>query len=47
MSHQSISFIKSAIRLLGYFLLVFDMTFACFVLVLSEVIGIYEEVGEK
>ena len=46
MTHQTISFAKSGIRFIGYFLLVFDTRIACTVLVLSEVLGIVEEVGE-
>ena len=46
MTHQKISFLKSGLRFVGYFLLLFDMRVACAVLVLSEVLGIVEEVGE-
>ena len=45
MTHQKISFLKSGIRFVGYFLLPFDAGFACIVLILSEVLGIIEEVG--
>jgi hypothetical protein len=45
LSHQTISFIKSAIRIAGYLLLPFDVAVAASVLVASEVIGIYEEIG--
>jgi len=42
--HQIISFIKSGIRIGGYLLLAVDQLVACaFVLILSEVVGIYEE----
>jgi|TARA_R100001509_G_C4793875_1_gene190723 hypothetical protein len=41
--HQQLSFIKSAIRLIGYAFLPFNMYIAMGVLVLSEVIGIIEE----
>ena len=42
--HQIVSFIKSGIRIAGYLLLAVDMLVACaVVLILSEVIGIYEE----
>ena len=41
--HQQVSFIKSAIRLIGYAFLPFNMYIAMGVLVLSEVIGIIEE----
>ena len=41
--HQLVSFVKSAIRLLGYVLLPFDLEVAVGVLVVSELIGIAEE----
>ena len=41
--HQQISFIKSGIRILGYFLLPFNLLLAAGVLILSEIVGIYEE----
>ena len=42
--HQIVSFIKSGVRIAGYGLLAVDQLVACaFVLILSEVIGIYEE----
>ena len=41
--HQQLSFIKSAIRLVGYAFLSFDIYVAMGVLILSEVIGIIEE----
>tara|TARA_R110000744_G_scaffold19900_11_gene52347 strand:+ start:209 stop:373 length:165 start_codon:yes stop_codon:yes gene_type:complete len=41
--HQRISFIKSGIRILGYVLLPFDMVAATIILIISEVIGIFEE----
>jgi len=41
--HQQISFLKSGVRILGYFLLPFNLLAAACILVLSEVIGIYEE----
>ena len=41
--HQRISFIKSAIRILGYTLLPFSIVWATVVLVISELIGIVEE----
>lgn len=44
-SHQAISFVKSGIRLAGYVLMPIDLTAAAVILFLSEVIGIYEEVG--
>mgnify|MGYP003113045447 CR=1 FL=1 len=41
--HQLVSFVKSAIRLLGYVLLPFDLGIAMGVLIVSEIIGIAEE----
>jgi hypothetical protein len=41
--HQIISFIKSGIRILGYAFLPFNLAIATIILILSEVIGIYEE----
>jgi len=41
--HQQISFIKSGIRILGYFLLPFNLLIGAGVLILSEIVGIYEE----
>ena len=41
--HQLISFIKSGIRLLGYVLIPFNIHIAVGVLVVSEIIGIIEE----
>ena len=42
--HQIVSFIKSGVRIAGYVLLAADMLVACaVVLILSEAIGIYEE----
>lgn len=41
--HQTISFIKSGIRILGYFLLPFDLLIGAGILILSEIVGIYEE----
>lgn len=42
-NHQTISFVKSFVRLAGYVLLPIDIMAAAFVLFISEVIGIYEE----
>jgi hypothetical protein len=49
MRHQTISFIKSGIRILGYLLLVspHPIMFAVFALVVSEGIGILEEIGHE
>jgi len=41
--HQIISFIKSGVRILGYAIIPFDLVIATGVLILSEVIGIVEE----
>ena len=41
--HQKISFVKSALRLAGYGLLLYSLPIAVGVLILSEVISIIEE----
>lgn len=41
--HQKISFIKSAIRILGYTFLWYNLDIAAILLILSEVVGILEE----
>jgi len=41
--HQTISFIKSGVRILGYGLLIVSLPIAVGVLIFSEVIGIIEE----
>ena len=41
--HQITSFIKSGVRITGYIFIPFDAVFATCVLILSEVIGIVEE----
>ena len=41
--HQLISFIKSGIRIVGYALIPFSLAWATVLLILSEVIGIIEE----
>ena len=41
--HQIVSFVKSAIRIVGYIYLPFNLIAAAFFLILAEVIGIYEE----
>lgn len=41
--HQIISFIKSGIRILGYIILPFDLAISAIILILSEIIGIVEE----
>lgn len=41
--HQSISFLKSGIRILGYITLPFNLALGAIILILSELIGIVEE----
>jgi len=41
--HQRVSFIKSAIRIVGYILIPINLTTAMLALILSEVVGVYEE----
>jgi hypothetical protein len=41
--HQLISFIKSGIRIVGYIFIPFNLIIATGLLVLSEVVGIVEE----
>ena len=41
--HQIVSFIKSGIRILGYILIPFDLLWAAGILVISELVGIIEE----
>ena len=41
--HQLVSFLKSGVRLLGYILLPFNLYLAVGVLLVSEIIGIIEE----
>ena len=41
--HRIISFIKSGIRIVGYGFIPFNLLFATVLLVLSEVVGILEE----
>ena len=41
--HQIISFVKSGIRILGYLFIPFDLGAAVALLVVSEAIGILEE----
>ena len=42
-AHQTVSFIKSFFRIIGYIYLPFDIWVAAGFLVVSEIIGIYEE----
>ena len=41
--HKYVSFIKSGVRIVGYGFIPFSLTIACVILILSEVIGIVEE----
>ena len=41
--HQIVSFIKSGIRIAGYLLMFVNIPIAAVVLVLSEIVGIWEE----
>jgi hypothetical protein len=41
--HKYVSFIKSGVRILGYCLIPFNLVTATIVLILSEMIGIVEE----
>ena len=41
--HQLISFVKSGIRILGYLFITFDLVAAVTLLVVSEAVGILEE----
>ena len=41
--HRIISFIKSGIRILGYIFIPFNLVIATIILIISEVIGIIEE----
>jgi hypothetical protein len=41
--HQIMSFIKSGIRIVGYVMIPFNLVIAAGLLVLSEVVGIIEE----
>lgn len=42
-AHQLISFLKSAVRLTGYGALMYSIGLGVFILIISEVIGILEE----
>jgi len=41
--HQLISFVKSGIRIVGYICIPFSLVWATVILVLSEVVGVVEE----
>lgn len=45
MSHQTISFIKSALRIAGYVAILYSIGYAVGLLVVSELVGILEEIG--
>lgn len=42
--HRIISFVKSGVRLIGYAFIPFDLLVATLILIISEVIGIVEEI---
>ena len=42
-NHQVVSFIKSAIRIVGYIVIPFNLPIAAAILVISEGVGILEE----
>ena len=41
--HQQISFLKSAIRIVGYAFIPYSLETATIILILSEIVGIVEE----
>ena len=41
--HQQISFVKSAVRIIGYMFIPFNISVAVTLLVVSEAVGIVEE----
>ena len=41
--HQTVSFIKSGIRIIGYIFLPFNLVVATIFLILSEIVGVIEE----
>tara|TARA_R110000744_G_scaffold44452_1_gene99190 strand:+ start:378 stop:575 length:198 start_codon:yes stop_codon:yes gene_type:complete len=41
--HQQISFVKSGIRILGYICIPFSLVWAAAILIISEVVGVIEE----
>jgi hypothetical protein len=41
--HRIISFFKSIVRIIGYGIIPFDLVVATIILIISEVIGIVEE----
>lgn len=42
--HTKISYLKSVVRMLGYLLLVINLELAVVILIISEIIGIAEEI---
>lgn len=47
MRHQTISFIKSVVRIVGYLALPFSLYAGAGLLVISEVFGVIEEIGHE
>ena len=47
LNHFNVSMVKSILRILGYGLLLLNITAAVIVLILSEVLGIVEEIVEE
>ena len=47
LNHFNVSMVKSVLRIVGYGLLLLDITTAVFILILSEVLGIIEEIVEE
>jgi len=45
--HRKISFVKSAIRIFGFLVLMFDPTIAAVYLIIAELLGIAEEIQWK
>ena len=47
LNHFNVSMVKSVLRIVGYGLLLLDITTAVIMLILSEVLGIIEEIVEE
>ncbi len=47
LNHFNVSMVKSVMRIVGYGLLLLDITTAVIMLILSEVLGIIEEIVEE
>jgi hypothetical protein len=45
MTHQNISFVKSAIRIIGYAVIPLSLPWAAAILIISEIVGVAEEIG--